>query len=80
MWTADGFGGIYLTDERTAIRSIYSELALKIDSGLVDVSMKFLFSSSAMFKPCCFVQYCEMIDSSSSGTYQTSANRWVFVE
>ena len=62
-WTEGVLAGMYLTDGRMVMRPMCSEVALKVDPGVDDVIMKFSLSSRVVCRPCCRVQYFEIIDS-----------------
>ena len=77
-WTEAEFGR-YVTVGKTVIRLMYCDLALKVDPRVVEVMMMFSSSSRVVIRPCCFIQYFEMMDSDNLGTYQTSGSKCMLV-
>lgn len=62
---------------KTVIRLMDWETVLKSDDGSVDLRMTFSSSLREVIRPFLRVQFLEIMDSPSSGTYQTFLTEWV---
>ena len=64
--------GIATKEGKTVIRSADWETTLKLEFGSAELRMMFSSLSRVVIKPLAFVQYFEMMESPSFGTYQVS--------